>query len=1051
MASKHYWEDPSVFKINKEDGHVLALPFDSEEQALSGEASPYKLSLNGQWKFYWQRGLEGEPKYYYAENFDDSAWREIRVPSVWQTEGYSVPYYYASTFPKPFSRSKGKIPKINHKLQEIGIYRKKFTLPENFNDREVFLHFGAAKAALEVYVNGRFLGYSQGSMVPHEFDVTAFLKPGENLVTAKVYRYSDGSYLEDQDMWWLCGIYREVYLYAEPKVCIRDFFFRTYLDDRCLNSDTRLDVYLKSYGSELTGLTVTAELLDEKGRISLGDAKMRQNGELCTCRFAKDVIAPRKWSAEDPNTYTLVIKLYSGETLVCVKTYTVGFKKVEIIGEKIYFNGQPLMIHGVNRHDFDPDHGWAVPRERFSQDLGIMKRHNINAVRTSHYPDDPYLYELCNRYGLYVMDECEVETHGVRRKGVPGSNPVWTAAVVDRMQRMVLRDRNNPCIFMWSLGNEAGDGSNFMKMKQAALQLDDTRQFHYEGDFDLTKSDVISRMYPVEKTMRQLGNKEEIKTTLYDKVANQLAADSKPIRPEMYRGKPVILCEFAHAMENSLGNFQEYIDDFEKYDNMCGGFIWDFVDQALHRKGPNGEDMWLYGTDFEKDEPRPAFDIPNTTAMTGSNTYFCANGIVAADRTLQPSIYEVKKGYQYFVTTAKDLDQGLFAVRNKMLFTNLSEYRCVWKIETEGEKIASGEIALSTPPLSSTDFHIDYDRAALPAKECVLTISYLKRTEEVWCDADYEMSWDQFILKPRSKPLVKICTEPAAVTKTSRGAVVNGANFSVSIENGQVVSYKYKGREILKAPMAPNYFRALTDNDIDFLNFVVPLIPLHPLYRWRTATHSVRMLRTDVEKTSAYIEVRCAMRANLMSKLFTTYRVYNDGKLYVYHSGVPAADMLRFGYHMQLDKSLDQVEWYGRGEQETYCDRKRGAKIGVYRSDVRGLEHRYMRPQENGNRTDVRRVSFKDKNGFGVQFSAYYDQTLEFSAHNYTTDQLAKFTHVHTMEYHDFNYVTIDKCQRGVGGDMPGYSCLREPYIIHKGKKLSYCFLMEVVDEASDS
>ena len=302
---------------------------------------------------------------------------------------------------------------------------------------------------------------------------------------------------------------------------------------------------------------------------------------------------PKKWSAEHPNLYTLVITVkHNGETVV-VKTYKVGFKQVEIKGEKIYFNGMPLMIRGVNRHDFDADHGWAVPKERYTQDLDIMKQANINAIRTSHYPDDPYFYEMCNNYGFYVMDECEVESHGVRRKGVPGSNPMWTHAVTDRMERMVLRDRNNPCIFMWSLGNEAGDGSNFAEMKKAALALDDTRQFHYEGDFNLdgSKSDVISRMYPVEDIMKKLGNKEEITITLYDNIANQLAADSKPIRPEMYVGKPVLLCEYAHSMENSLGNFQEYMDDFEKYDNMCGGFIWDFVDQTIHKVSEDGKDI----------------------------------------------------------------------------------------------------------------------------------------------------------------------------------------------------------------------------------------------------------------------------------------------------------------------------------------------------------------------------------------------------------------------------------------------------------------------------
>lgn len=620
---KFNWENPEIFKINKEDGHAIMMPFDSEKDALSAKESNYKQSLNGKWKFYWQRGLKNQPENFQLTSFDDSHWDEINVPSVWQTQGYSVPYYYASTFPKAFSRSKGKIPSIDHDMQEIGFYRKSFTLNENFNGREIFLHFGAAKSALEVYVNGEFVGYSQGSMTPHEFNVTKVLKPGENVITAKLYRYSDGSYLEDQDMWWLCGIYREVYLFAEPKLCLRDFYFKTDFDDIYTDSNVTLNMYINNYNNIRGKMTASAKLIDSNnGEILLGTKETELSGGNEAVTFAETVKAPEKWSAETPNLYTLVMTIELDGKIICVKTYKVGFKKVEIKGEKIYYNGMPLMIKGVNRHDFDCDNGWAVPREIYTQDLDIMKQNNINSIRTSHYPDDPYFYDMCNKYGFYVMDECEVETHGVRRKGVPGSNPVWTGAVVDRMQRMVLRDRNNPCVFMWSLGNEAGDGSNFMEMKKAALALDNSRQFHYEGDFDLTKSDVISRMYPTKDIMEKLGNKQPITISLYDNIANQLAADSKPIKAEMYEGKPVVLCEYAHSMENSLGNFQEYIDDFEKYDNMCGGFIWDFVDQALHVKDENGNDNYLYGTDFQGQEPHKLIDIPNTTAMTGSNVYF---------------------------------------------------------------------------------------------------------------------------------------------------------------------------------------------------------------------------------------------------------------------------------------------------------------------------------------------------------------------------------------------------------------------------------------------
>ena len=460
---KQYWEDPSVFKINKEDGHVIAMPFDDVETALSGEESRYKQSLNGLWKFHWQRGLRNQPQDFEKNNFNDSKWEEINVPSVWQTEGYSVPYYYASTFPRAISRSKFRIPHINHRMQEIGIYRRKFELNKSFAGREVFVHFGAAKAAIEVYVNGNFVGYGQGSMTPHEFNVTKYLRyDGENVIAAKVYRYSDGTYLEDQDMWWLCGIYREVYLFAESPVSIRDFYFRTKFDNYYKNATALLDVEIKNYWAFSGSAFLEAKLIAPDGEeIHLGSSRISLSANSADVKFVADVNEPQKWSAEKPVLYKLIMILKADNKICAVKTYDVGFKQVEIKGEKIYFNGMPLMVRGVNRHDFDADHGWAVPKERYTQDLDIMKQNNINAIRTSHYPDDPYFYDMCNKYGFYVMDECEVETHGVRRKGVPGSNPMWTAAVVDRMQRMVLRDRNNPCIFMWSLGNEAGDGDNF--------------------------------------------------------------------------------------------------------------------------------------------------------------------------------------------------------------------------------------------------------------------------------------------------------------------------------------------------------------------------------------------------------------------------------------------------------------------------------------------------------------------------------------------------------------------------------------------------------------
>lgn len=1042
---KFRWEDPSIFKINKEDGHAIMMPYDSENEALSGKESKYKQSLNGKWKFYWQRGLKNQPENFQLVSFDDSHWDEINVPSVWQTEGYSVPYYYASTFPKAFSRTKSKIPSIDHNMQEIGFYRKTFVLDEVFDNREVFLHFGAAKSALEVYVNGEFVGYSQGSMAPHEFDVTKVLKKGENVITAKLYRFSDGSYLEDQDMWWLCGIYRDVYLFAEPKVCLRDFYFKTDFDDTYNDSNVTLNMYFDNYNNIRGKIKVSAKLIDSKNEeIELGSSEKELSGGKETITYNKTVKSPDKWSAETPNLYTLVMSVELDGKVICVKSYKVGFKKVEIKGEKIYFNGMPLMIKGVNRHDFDCDYGWAVPKYRYTQDLDIMKQNNINSIRTSHYPDDPYFYDMCNKYGFYVMDECEVETHGVRRKGVPGSNPVWTGAVVDRMQRMVLRDRNNPCIFMWSLGNEAGDGSNFMEMKKSALELDDTRQFHYEGDFDLTKSDVISRMYPTKDIMEKLGNKQPITISLYDNIANQLAADSKPIKAEMYEGKPVVLCEYAHSMENSLGNFQEYIDDFEKYDNMCGGFIWDFVDQSLHVKDENGNDNYLYGTDFQGKEPHKLIDIPNTTAMTGSNVYFCANGIIGADRNPHPQIVEVKHGYQNIGIIAKDIKNGEFTIKNKFLFTNLSDFNCKWVIKAEGKEVLNGTIGkIDCAPLEEKEIKIDYDLSKLSDdKELILTVFFETTKKSLGLDSDYEIAFEQFVLNEMPKPKEIKSDKKLDFDINGKKITVNGENLKVVVDDGKVVSYVIDEKELLKAPLEPNYFRALTDNDIDFLNFTPQWAKFHPFYAWQRATHHTKAVKTEVVKNGEVVEIHIAFSTTGLKNSVATYKVYPDGKLYVFHSAIPTKGMLRFGYQMTMESSMEYITWYGRGPKPTYIDRKLGSKIDLYESSVTDFEYRYMRPQESSNRCDVRYFTLTDKEGFGIRVDAYYNNPINFSAYHYTTDGLEKATHINDIPYADITTVNIDHRQLGVGGDLPGQAFVREPYTMPKNQKQEYSFVI---------
>lgn len=1041
----YIWENPAIIGENKEDGHAVAMCYDSAFDAADRKPSPFKISLSGTWKFFWKKGVPELDKRFTAADFDDSSWEDITVPGVWQFQkDYTSPWYYANSFPNCISTDKKKIPSIDVAGQEIAAHRTVFTLPESFaEDREIFLHFGAVKSGLEVYVNGKYVGYSQGTFTPHEFDVTKFVKAGENQLTAIVYRYTDGTYLEDQDMWSLCGICREVYVYSEPKQTLRDFYVTTDLVNDYTDADLTFEAFIRDYSAAGKTVEFEATLLRNGKAVSVGKTELITRAGENKAVFKKRIEKPDLWSSEKPNLYTLLLCIRC-ENKATYKAVRIGFKQVEIKGEKILVNGQPLLIRGTNRHDFDPDGGWAVPDERYIQDFDIMKRCNINSIRTSHYPNDPRFYDLCDEYGFWVMDECDLETHGVRRKDVPGSNPMWTKPAVDRMERMVLRDRNHACVFMWSLGNEAGDGSNFLKMKQAAQALDRTRPFHYEGDFDFTKSDVISRMYPTEDMVEKLGKREPVTITWFDNIANALAADSKPIQKQAYT-KPVVFCEYAHAMENSLGNFQEYMDAFEKYDNLCGGYIWDFVDQAIHQNGENGEDKWLYGSDFR--EKKYWFMPPyNTCAIDGSNAFFNANGIIAADRKVHPSFYEVKKVYAEMKVEARDAAKGEFTVKNKQLFSDLSDFELVYSITENGAEYKSGKIApelyADTAPLSQKDFSVELGE--MPAGEVIITFSFLRKEACRFAQKGFEQAWDQYVVKQADAEKASEESGDVKIIGTQNNFTVTGDGFEYSFKDGMPASLKKDGKEYLKTPWRPNFYRALTDNDIDYLNLFPPLMPVHPLYQWKLSTDAAKTKAVLVHKYSKSAYLETSVTALGLKKAKLTFKVHPNGGVDVTFGCVPLSDMLRFGLKFSMPREFDKAEWYGRGPHETYCDRKTGGKIALHSMSVEDLEHHYMRPQENGQRTDVRSLTVKNEDGKALVFSKAGETPFCFTCHHYTTNDLHKAAHIHELKHRDFTYVCIDLMQRGVGGDTPGNACLREPYIMHKGTEFKLEFKLAI-------
>lgn len=1020
----YIWENPKIFEQNKERSHAIMMPFADTESALSGKESEYKLMLNGTWKFYWQMGVENVPANFWDDNFDYSSWADTPVPSVWQLNGYGKPIYLCNTLPDTLSSKKSEIPKIKHEENEIGIYRRTFTIPESWDGKEIYIYFTAVKSAFKLYVNSQEVGYSQGSMNGAEFNLTKYLKVGENSIVAEVYRYSDGSYLEDQDMWFLSGIYRDVYLYAEDKLMIRDFYFRTdFNGDDFTKAHTSLDIFIKNLDA-VQGKSVNAYLLDEDKKIELGNADISSQEEQ-KINFSLDIDNPRLWSAEHPNLYTLVMTIGEGEKETYVKTFAVGFKQAEIRGNKLFFNGKEIMVKGVNRHEFDPDYAWACPPERLTQDLDLIKQANINSIRTSHYPNSPVFYEKCNEYGLYVMDECDVETHGVRRKNCPGDNPVWTPQVVDRMERMVLRDRNYPCVFIWSLGNEAGDGSNFLRMKEAALALDNTRKFHYEGDFDFTKSDFISRMYPEYPLMKLMGEQKEFKPSLYDNIANKLAADNKPINPNAYKDHPVILCEYAHCMENSLGNFKDYMADFEKYENMCGGYIWDFVDQSLHIKDEQG-DKWLYGGDF--DEGR-------------TDAYFCANGIIGADRNPHPAYYEVKYVYAQFTVEAKDALNGIFEVYNKYSFTNLNEFDFKFTWEKDGEVIIKGDIDIDAEPKTYSEIIVS---APDVKEDCCLTFNLYQclKKDTVWAKKDFVLAHGQ----------VKVYNRAPRVIEDSEGEInlkfidkknldVYGDDFYIQVRNKRITGIKYDNQDAIIAPLVPNYFRALTDNDYTYFNFVRQLKPILPICRWRNATNHTAITSFSVKEMNDGLHMTSNVH-NFLGFGKLNYIINAKGDVLVEHTFTPFMNALRIGMTTKLSGAFKNTEWLGRGPSEAYLDRKSGSRISKYKMKIKEIEHRYMRPQENGNREDCAYVNFSTDDDKNIYFSAANDKEIGFNAWNYTQEALQKADHLYELQYEDDVTVNIDYSQCGVGGDMPGMAHIRPQYKLKAFRKFKQAFII---------
>jgi beta-galactosidase len=986
------WANPAVLGKNKEPAHSHFVPSPDIPTALKNDPShsPHYISLNGTWKFQYADKPADRPLEFYKEEYDVSNWADISVPGNWELQGFGVPIYTDTEYPFPSDP-----PRIPHDDNPVGSYRTTFRIPHNWEDRQVYLHFGSVKSAMYVWINGKNAGYSQGSKTPAEFNITKYLREGENSLALEVYRYSDGAYLEGQDYWKISGIERDVFLYSTPAVHIRDFFALPDLDDNY--RDAILDVAIlvqKHYEQKPEGLKIQLDLWDEQNQSILVSPIIKDlpvvESTDSSVEFKLDIPNPKKWTAETPHLYTLLLSLIDdSDQTIEVVTCQVGFRKVEIKDSQLLINGIPVYLKGVNRHEHDPVTGRYVREDSMIQDIQLMKKFNINAVRTSHYPNTPRWYELCNKYGLYVIDEANIESHGVEPYNPDKTltdKPEWQKAYLDRTIRMVERDKNFPCVIIWSLGNENGFGQNFKTTYNWIKERDPSR--------------------PVQSEDVGLEPYTDIFCPMYDRI-HDIKAYAEGDDP-----RPLILCEYAHAMGNSVGNLQDYWDVIYAHKKLQGGFIWDWVDQGLAAKDDKGTPFWAFGGDFGP---------PGTP----SDDNFCINGLVFPDRKIHPHIWEVKKVYQYIKTEPVELDMGRFQVNNLYDFTNLKEYVMKWELKGDGQILADGKMPrMDVGPHTSKDVTIPIPKIQPePGAEYFLNLSWITARETEFIPEGHEVAWDQFRLPfysaPKSVHLGGI--SPLHIEQTENQAVIKGKNFTLTFDKtkGTIFSLLYEGKELIKQGPTPNFWRAPNDND--FGNGMPERCKI-----WFDAGAKRKIEKVVVNKTGPsriQIDVTSILEAG-NSRYHNQFIILGTGDIIIESRFIPGSSDLpelpRFGMQMTLPVSFDNMEWYGRGPHESYWDRKTSAPIGLYHGKVSDQHHPYIRPQESGNKTDVRWVALTDDQGVGLL--AVGMPLMSVSANHYLIDDFENGPEKeqrHAIDLVERELVTwnLDYKQMGVGGD----------------------------------
>jgi beta-galactosidase len=984
------WEDQSVFGRNREAPHCTYIPYTDVESALENNTnkSPFYKSLNGVWKFNWVRKPSERPEGFFKEEYVVNHWADINVPGNWELQGYGVPIYTDTDYPFPADP-----PYIPHEYNPVGSYRRSFNIPDSWTDRQVFLHFGGVKSAMYVWVNGKKVGYSQGSKTPAEFNITEYIRKDKNTLAVEVYRWSDGAYLEDQDYWKISGIERDVYLYSTPQIHIRDFFVKAGLDETYSDGNLSVDVKVRNYISKgIEPSQIKMELLDSDQKPVFSPIMKEievEPKEEKVLNFERIVKGPAKWTAETPNLYSLMLSLLDGSGATTeVVSCKIGFRNVEIKDGLLKINGVPITIKGVNRHEHEPETGRVVSEEYMMKDIQLMKRFNINAVRTSHYPNVPRWYDLCDLYGLYVIDEANIESHGMGYDPdrTLGNDPAWKEAHLDRTIRMVERDKNHPSIIIWSLGNEAGDGVNFEATYAWIKKRDSSRPVQYEQADMKPHTDIICPMY------RTVHHLEEYLRRGLD--------------------RPLILCEYAHAMGNSVGNLQDYWDFFDLHKQLQGGYIWDWVDQGILQRTEDGEEFWAYGGDFGP---------PGTP----SDENFCINGLVFPDRKVHPHIWEVKKVYQYIKVKPVDLKQGKIEILNRYDFKSLDDVELKWTVMGDDQEIGSGVIdPLFLPPRSSKVFNIPILRIRPGAGvEYFLNLSFRIKANTPLIPKGHEVAWEQFRLPiSHQKKAADISSfAPLEFKETGTEAWIEGKDFSLVFDKqkGVITSWKFNGKEFLKKGPLPHFWRAPTDNDFG------GDMPAR-LGIWRDVGKNYGVEGFFITRINPnLIQVRIAFTIPVEeSKWDLVYDIYGSGDVVLKNTFVPGHDRLpetpRVGMTMILGGEFENISWFGRGPHENYWDRNTGAPVGVYQGKVIDQYHPYIRPQENGNKTDVRWVSLTNSEGMG--FLAVGEPYLSVSALHFLNEDFDEGPekvqrHTFHIKRQDLVTLNLDYKQMGVGGD----------------------------------